>query len=403
MDGTIQRKKAAADTKTWRPQTKAVRGGLARSNFDETSEALFLTSGYAYNSAEEAEATFKGESTHFQYSRFGNPTVAMFENRLAALEGAEACRATSTGMSAVFFALLALLKAGDRVVAARQLFGSCHYIVAQLLPKYGVTGEFVDGGDLAQWEKALAKPAQAVLFESPSNPMLDIVDIKAVCELAHKAGATVVLDNAFATPMLQRPLEWGCDIVVHSATKYIDGQGRTLGGAILGPREFILEKLQPIIRNTGPSLSPFNAWVLLKGMETLGLRIDRHCANAARVAEALAAHPAISRVLYPGRKDHPQHALAARQMSGFGGVVTFDVKAGKWAAFETLNRLKLIDISNNLGDAKSMVTHPATTTHMRIGAEERAKLGIGDGTVRISVGLEDVEDVIADLQQALRG
>jgi O-succinylhomoserine sulfhydrylase len=401
MDGTVQRKKAAPDIKNWKPQTRAVRGGQVRSNFDETSEALFLTSGYAYNSAEEAEATFKGESTHFQYSRFGNPTVSMFENRLAALEGAEACRATSTGMAAVFFSLLALLKAGDRIVAARQLFGSCHYIINELLPKYGIKGEFVDGGDLKQWEKALSKPASAVLFESPSNPMLDIVDVRAVCELAHKAGAKVVLDNAFATPMLQRPLEFGADIVVHSATKYIDGQGRTLGGAILGSREFIIDKLQPIIRNVGPSLSPFNAWVLVKGMETLGLRIDRHCANAAKVADALAAHPAIGRVLYPGRPDHPQHKLAAQQMSNFGGVVTFDVKAGKWAAFETLNRLKLIDISNNLGDAKSMVTHPATTTHMRIGAEERAKLGIGDGTVRISVGLEDVDDIIADLVQAL--
>ncbi|MFZ5780277.1 MAG: O-succinylhomoserine sulfhydrylase [Pseudomonadota bacterium] len=401
MDGSIPSKKAAADTSTWRPQTRAVRGGQVRSNFDETSEALFLTSGYAYSSAEEAEATFKGESTHYQYSRFGNPTVSMFENRLAALEGAEACRATSTGMSAVFYALLALLKAGDRVVAARQLFGSCHYIVSDLLPRYGVQSELVDGGDLAQWEKALSKPTQAVLFESPSNPMLDIVDIRAVCDLAHKAGAKVVLDNAFATPILQRPLEWGADIVVHSATKYIDGQGRTLGGAVLGSREFIIDKLQPIIRNTGPSLSPFNAWVLVKGMETLGLRVERHCANAARVADALAGHPAVGRVLYPARKDHPQHALAMKQLSGGGGVVTFDLKAGKWAAFETLNRLKIVDISNNLGDAKSLVTHPATTTHMRIGTEERARLGITDGTVRISVGLEDVEDIIADLMQAL--
>ena len=403
MDGSISRNKTQADAKKWRPQTRAVRGGQVRSNFDETSEALFLTSGYAYNSAEEAEATFKGESTHYQYSRFGNPTVTMFENRLAALEGAEACRATSTGMSAVFFALLALLKSGDRIVAARQLFGSCHYIVADLLPKYGITSELVDGGDLAQWEKALSKPTQAVLFESPSNPMLDIVDVKAVCDLAHKAGATVVLDNAFATPILQRPLEFGADVVIHSATKYIDGQGRTLGGAVLGSKEFILDKLQPIIRNTGPSLSPFNAWVLVKGLETLGLRVDRHCANARRVADALAAHPAVGRVFYPGRPDHPQHKLAAKQMSGFGGVVTFDLKAGKWAAFETLNRLQLVDISNNLGDAKSLITHPATTTHMRIGAEERAKLGITDGTVRISVGLEDAEDIIADLQQALGG
>ena len=388
--------------KKWRPQTQAVRGGQVRSNFDETSEALFLTSGYAYASAEEAEATFKGESNHYQYSRFGNPTVGMFENRLAALEGAEACRATSTGMSAVFFALLALLKAGDRIVAARQLFGSCHYIVTDLLPKYGVQSELVDGGDLAQWEKALSKPTQAVLFESPSNPMLDIVDIRAVCDLAHKAGAKVVLDNAFATPILQRPLEWGADVVVHSATKYIDGQGRTLGGAVLGSRDYILDKLQPIIRNTGPSLSPFNAWVLVKGLETLGLRVERHCANALKVADALAAHKAVGRVLYPGRKDHPQHALAMKQMpNGSGGVVTFDVKGGKEAAFKALNRLTLVDISNNLGDAKSLVTHPATTTHMRIGAEERAKLGITDGTVRISVGLEDVEDIIADLQQAL--
>jgi O-succinylhomoserine sulfhydrylase len=306
-------------------------------------------------------------------------------------------------MSAVFYALLALLKGGDRIVAARQLFGSCHYIINELLPKYGIKGEFVDGGDLGQWEKALSTPANAVLFESPSNPMLDIVDVRAVCELAHKAGAQVVLDNAFATPMLQRPLEFGADVVVHSATKYIDGQGRTLGGAILGSRAFILDRLQPIIRNTGPSLSPFNAWVLVKGMETLGLRIDRHCASARKVADALAAHPAISRALYPGRPDHPQHQLAAKQMSNFGGVVTFDIKGGKEATFEALNRLQLIDISNNLGDAKSMVTHPATTTHMRIGAEERARLGIGDGTVRISVGLEDADDVIADLVQALGG
>jgi O-succinylhomoserine sulfhydrylase len=401
MDGTIQRKKPAPDVKNWKPQTCAVRGGLKRSSFDETSEALFLTSGYAYNSAEEAEATFKGESNHFQYSRFGNPTVSMFQDRLAALEGAEACIATATGMSAVFYALLALLKAGDRIVAARQLFGSCHYIINDLLPKYGIKGEFVDGGDLAQWEKALSAPAQAVLFESPSNPMLDIVDVKAVCDLAHKAGAKVVLDNAFATPILQRPLEFGADVVVHSATKYIDGQGRALGGAILGSRDFVIDKLQPITRNTGPAISPFNAWVFVKGLETLGLRIDRHCANAARVADALAKNPKIGRVLYPGRADHPQHKLAAKQMSNFGGVVTFDIKGGKHATFEALNRLQLVDISNNLGDAKSMVTHPATTTHMRIGAEERAKLGIGDGTVRISVGLEDADDVIADLTQAL--
>ncbi|HJQ56816.1 MAG TPA: O-succinylhomoserine sulfhydrylase [Vineibacter sp.] len=387
----------------WRPQTRAVRGGLRRSDFEETSEALFLTSGYTYRSAEEAEAAFSGTLDRFQYSRFGNPTVSTFEDRLAALEGAEACRATATGMAAVFYSLLALLRAGDRVVAARQLFGSCHFIVTELLPRYGIETELVDGKDLEAWKKALSRPAKAVLFETPSNPMLDIVDIRAVVDLAHAAGAKVVLDNAFATPVLQRPMEFGVDIVVHSATKYIDGQGRTLGGAVLGPKAYIIDQLQPITRNTGPSLSPFNAWVLLKGLETLALRIERHCANAARVADALAGHPAVAHVLYPGRTDHPQHDLAMRQMPVGGGIVSFELKAGKWAAFQTLNRLKLIDISNNLGDAKSLVTHPATTTHKRIGEAERAKLGITDGLVRLSVGLEDPEDVIDDLVQALAG
>jgi O-succinylhomoserine sulfhydrylase len=387
----------------WRPQTRAVRGGLRRSDFEETSEALFLTSGYVYRSAEEAEAAFSGAHDRFQYSRFSNPTVSTFEDRLAAMEGAEACRATATGMSAVFYALLALLRAGDRVVAARQLFGSCHYILTDLLPRYGIESELVDGTDVDAWKKALSKPAKAVLFETPSNPMLDIVDIKAVVDLAHAAGAKVVLDNAFATPVLQRPIEYGVDVVVHSATKYIDGQGRSLGGAILGSKAYVIDQLQPITRNTGPSLSPFNAWVLLKGLETLSLRVERHSANAARVADALAGHPAVSRVLYPLRKDHPQHALAAKQMPQGGGIVAFELKAGKWAAFETLNRLKLIDISNNLGDAKSLVTHPATTTHRRIGEAERAKLGISDGLVRLSVGLEDADDVIDDLVQALAG
>ncbi|TXL74142.1 O-succinylhomoserine sulfhydrylase [Vineibacter terrae] len=388
----------------WRPQTRAVRGGLRRSDFEETSEALFLTSGYVYRSAEEAEAAFTGELDRFQYSRFSNPTVSTFEDRLAALEGAEACRATATGMAAVFYSLLALLRAGDRVVAARQLFGSCHYIISDLLPRFGIESELVDGLDLEAWKAALSRPTKAVLFETPSNPMLDIVDIKAVVDLAHAAGAKVVLDNAFATPILQRPIEWGVDVVVHSATKYIDGQGRTLGGAVLGSKSYIVDQLQPITRNTGPAISPFNAWVLLKGLETLPLRIERHSANAARVADALAGHPAVARVLYPGRKDHPQHALATAQMpTGAGGIVAFELKAGKWAAFETLNRLKLVDISNNLGDAKSLVTHPATTTHRRIGETERARLGISDGLVRLSVGLEDPDDIIDDLVQALAG
>jgi len=398
MDGSAIRLKGDAN---WKPQTKAVRGGQHRTNFEETSEALFLTSGYVYKSAEEAEAAFSGTVDRYQYSRFGNPTVTNFEERLAGLEGAEAARATSTGMSAVYFALLALLRAGDRVVAARQLFGSCHYIVAELLPRFGVESELVDGRDLGQWEKALSRPAKAVLFETPSNPMLDIVDIRRVCDLAHDAGARVVLDNAFATPVLQRPIEHGVDIVVHSATKYIDGQGRTLGGAILGSRKFIVDELQPITRNTGPSLSPFNAWVLLKGLETLDLRIERHCANAQRVADMLAGHKSVTRVIYPGRSDHPQHALAMRQMDKPGGIVAFEIDGGKERAFRFLNRLRLIDISNNLGDAKSLVTHPATTTHKRIGEAERAKLGIDDSLVRLSVGLEDADDIIADLAEAL--
>ena len=401
MDGSIPVKKAQADVSKWRTQTRAVRGGQIRSNFDETSEALFLTSGYAYSSAEEAEATFKGESNHYQYSRFGNPTVTMFENRLAALEGAEACRATSTGMSAVFFALLALLKSGDRIVAARQLFGSCHYIVADLLPKYGIQSELVDGGDLAQWEKALARPTQAVLFESPSNPMLDIVDVKAVCDLAHKAGAKVVLDNAFATPILQRPLEFGADVVVHSATKYIDGQGRTLGGAVLGSKEFIIDKLQPIIRNTGPSLSPFNAWVLVKGLETLSLRVDRSCQTAAKIADRLHEQPGIQRLLYPHHPSHPQYDLAKRQMTQGGTLVSFSLQGGKAAAFKFLNALKLIDISNNLGDSKSLITHPWTTTHRAMPEPDRLAVGIDEGLVRLSVGLEDAGDLIADLERGL--
>jgi O-succinylhomoserine sulfhydrylase len=402
MDGLDRRAKGAASGNApWKPQTRAVRSGQHRTNFEETSEALFLTSGYVYGSAEEAEAAFSGTVERYQYSRFGNPTVTAFEERLAALEGTEACRATSTGMSAVYFALLALLRSGDRVVAARQLFGSCHYIVTELLPRFGIESELVDGRDLVAWERALSRPAKAVLFETPSNPMLDIVDIAAVTRLAHAAGARVVLDNAFATPVLQRPIEYGVDIVVHSATKYIDGQGRTLGGAILGKKTYIVDELQPITRNTGPSLSPFNAWVMLKGLETLELRIERHCSNARRVADALAGCKTVERVLYPGRSDHPQHALAMRQLSNAGGIVAFDVRGGKEPAFKALNRLRLVDISNNLGDAKSLVTHPATTTHKRIGEAERAKLGIGDGLVRLSVGLEDVDDIVADLLQAL--
>jgi O-succinylhomoserine sulfhydrylase len=384
-----------------RPATLLVRGGTMRSSMDETSETLFLTSGFVYDSAEQAEATFTGAATHYQYSRFGNPTVQMLEQRLALLEGAEACRMTATGMAAVHAAMLSHLKAGDRVVASRALFGSCHWIVSTLLPRYGITGEFVDGSDLAQWEKALSTPAALVLLETPSNPMLELVDLPAVAELAHKAGAIVVVDNVFATPLLQKPLTLGADVVVYSCTKHMDGQGRVLGGAGLGSKKWVDEVLQPFIRNTGPSISPFNAWVILKGLETLSLRVNAMCRSAAAIADFLAERPEVARALYPFRIDHPQQALARRQMSGGGTLVTFELRGGKEAAFRFCDALQVIDVSNNLGDAKSMVTHPATTTHMRIGAEERAKLGITDGTIRLSVGLEDVADLIDDLAEAL--
>ena len=388
-------------TRPLRPATQLVRGGQMRSGFDETSEAMFLTSGFVYDSAAQAEATFAGTEVHYQYSRFGNPTVAMLEARLAALEGAEACRATATGMAAVHAAMLSHLKAGDRVVASRALFGSCHWIVSTLLPRYGIATEFVDGADLEAWARALSTPATMVLLETPSNPMLEIVDLRAVCDMAHKAGALVVVDNVFATPLLQKPMQYGADIVVYSATKHFDGQGRVLGGCVLGSRKWVEDVLQPFIRNTGPSISPFNAWVILKGLETLHLRVPAMCRNAAAVADMLAERSEIARVLYPFRADHPQQKLAMAQMSAGGTLVTFDLKGGKEACFRFMDAMELIDISNNLGDSKSLATHPATTTHMRVGAEERARLGISDGTVRLSVGLEDVEDIIDDLSQAL--
>ena len=386
---------------SYRTATRLVHAGSERTPYGETSEAMFLTSGFVYDSAEQAEATFKGEATHYQYSRFGNPTVAALERRLAELEGAEACRATATGMAAVHAAMLSHLKTGDRVVASRALFGSCFWIVSTLLPRYGIESVFVDGHDLDQWRDALATPAALVLLETPSNPMLDIVDLRAVADLAHAAGAIVVVDNVFATPLLQKPLEFGADVVVYSCTKHIDGQGRVLGGAVLGRTAWIDEVLQPFIRNTGPTLSAFNAWVLLKGLETLALRVDAMSANAARLADWLADAPAVGRIWYPGRTDHPQHALAMRQMSAGGSLLSFEIEGGKAGAFRMLNAFRLIAVSNNLGDSRSLATHPATTTHMRIGAEERAKLGITDGVVRLSVGLEDVDDLKDDLAQAL--
>jgi O-succinylhomoserine sulfhydrylase len=385
----------------WRQDTRAVRSGLHRSGFDETAEAMFLTSGYVYASAEEAEATFRGETDHFIYSRYGNPTVAAFQDRMAALEGAEACWATATGMAAVFWSLASLLESGDRVVASRDLFGSCYLILHELLPRWGIHTDFVDGTDLDAWQQALAKPAKVVFFESPSNPMLSLVDVGAVCDLAHAAGATVVVDNVFATPVLQKPLDLGADIVVYSTTKHIDGQGRTLGGAILGSEAYAFEVLQPFMRHTGPAMSPFTAWVLVKSLETMAMRVRRMAASALELATFLEAQPKIRRMWYPQLPSHPQHELASRQMESGGTIVTFELDGGKDEAFRLLNGLSIIDISNNLGDSKSLTTHPATTTHKRLGPEVRKTMGITDGVVRISVGLEDVADLREDLEQAL--
>ena len=389
------------DRPDWRPATRLVRGGQRRSEFRETSEALFLNSGFVYDDAAQAEAAFNGEADVFIYSRYGNPTVATFEERLALLEGADQCRATATGMAAVFAAMLCQVKAGDRVVAASELFGSCHYIVSKLLPRWGVEIEFVKGTDLGAWDKALSRPATVTFLESPSNPMLDLVDIQAVAELSHRAGARLMVDNVFSTPMYQRPLELGADIVVYSATKHIDGQGRCLGGAVLGSKDFINEVFQPFYRNTGPSMSPFNAWVMLKSLETLEIRVERHTRNAARIADWLQARRDVGQVRYPGLPSHPQHALAKRQMSGYGSLVTLELPGGKAAAFRFLDALRLIDISNNLGDAKSLVCHPATTTHSRLTEQERAAIGVTPGVVRLSIGLEDPEDLLEDIERAL--
>ena len=385
----------------WRRETRQVRGGTLRTEFGETSEALFLNSGFCYDRAETAEARFAGEEQGYVYSRYNNPTLSMFERRMMLLEGAEACRGTGSGMAAVFAAMMCQLHAGDRVVAARAMFGSCHYILADLLPRFGIETILVDGADLDQWRDALAAPTRCVFFETPANPTLELVDIAAVSELAHAAGASVIVDNVFSTPLLQKPLALGADVVVYSGTKHIDGQGRCLGGAVLGSEAFCTDSLQPFLRHTGPALSPFNAWVLLKGLETLDLRVDKQCRNAGILADRLAAHPAVSRVRFPGRADHPQADLVAAQMSGPGTVVAFDITAGKAAAFRFLNALRLIDISNNLGDAKSLITHPASSTHRAMGAEERARIGITDGLVRLSTGLENIEDLGDDLSQAL--
>ncbi len=390
-----------APRRAWRPATELVHAGTLRSQFGETSEAIFLNSGYVYDSAEQAEARFKGDEEGFVYSRYANPTVAMFEARMCALEGAEAARGTASGMAAVAASLLSHLKAGDHIVSARALFGSCRYIVEDLAPRYGIESTLVDGRDLGAWEQAVRPNTRAFFFETPTNPTLELVDIEAVAAIAHKAGAVVVVDNVFATPLLQRPMPLGADIVVYSATKHIDGQGRCLGGVVLGKREFIDETLHNYLKHTGPSLSPFNAWVLLKGLETLSVRVARHDASAANIADFLADRPEVARVFYPGRADHPQHALAQKQMSGGGPMVAFDLKGDKKTAFRFMNALEVFSISNNLGDAKSLVTHPATTTHQRLSPEARAELGISDQTIRLSIGLEDADDLIADLDHAL--
>jgi O-succinylhomoserine sulfhydrylase len=387
---------------SWRPRTVATRGGLQRSQFLETDEALFMTSGFVYKTAEEAEAAFAADGLRFVYSRYANPTVSMFEERLRLIEGAEMCRATASGMAAVFASLACFLRAGDRVVASRALFGSCLHILNQILPRLGVATELVDGRDLAAWKRALAKGARAVFVESPSNPTLEIIDLRALAELTHAQGALLIVDNVFASPLLQKPLALGADVVVYSATKHIDGQGRSLGGAVLGPKKFFDDHLLMFLRHTGPALSPFNAWLLVKGLETMELRVTRQCAAALAIAQFLEKHPKIRRVLYPGLASHPQHALAAEQMSGFGTVVCFEAGSSKAEAFRVMNALKLIDISNNLGDTKSLTTHPATTTHQRVPPAERAVLGISDGLIRVSAGLEDEADLIDDLDQALR-
>lgn len=396
---TDETKKQTANN--WRPETQLVHGGVLRSQFGETSEAMFLTQGFVYNSAEQAEARFKNEDPGFQYSRFSNPTVQMFEDRLKLFEGADECRATATGMAAVTASMLSYMKTGDHVVAARAMFGSCRYIVETLCPRFGIDFTLVDGRDLNQWQAAIRPNTKMFFFETPSNPALDLVDIKSVCAIARKNGILSIVDNVFATPMLQRPLALGADIVVYSTTKHIDGQGRCLGGAVLCSTDFLNKHLQDWVRQTGPSMSPFNAWIMLKGLETMPLRIKQQCASALLVADALAALPKVTRVLYPGRADHPQAALAAAQMPGGGQMIAFEVSGGKEGAFRCLNALRLIKISNNLGDAKSLVTHPATTTHFKLTPEQRTELGISDGMIRLSVGLEAAQDLIDDVTAAV--
>ena len=384
-------------------QTDLVRAGLARTGFGETSEALFLNSGFTYTSAEQAEASFAEEVDHYLYSRFHNPTVAVFENRLAAIEGAEMCLATSSGMSAMFASVACLVKSGDRIVASAAMFSSCYVVLNEILPKWGVETVFVRADDHDGWKKALSQPTTVVFIESPSNPMGEITDITFVSDLAHKVGATVIVDNVMASPIYQRPLQLGADVVMYSATKHIDGQGRVLGGAILGSKQYFSDYLLQFNRHTGPSMSPFNAWVLLKSLETMKLRVTQMCQSAQSVAEFLEKHPKVEKVSYAGLKSHPRHELAMKQMNGSGGsTLAFSVKGGKSAAFALMNGLRVIDISNNLGDSKSLITHPASSTHRRLTPEVRAEQGITDSVLRLSIGLCAESDLIRDLDQALK-
>jgi O-succinylhomoserine sulfhydrylase len=391
----------ASRKNSYRPETRLVQAGILRSQFGETSEALFLTQGYVYPSAEECEARFSGKAPGYVYSRYSNPTIAMFESRMAALEGAEAARATATGMAAVTTAMMGLVKAGDHVVAAKALFGSCRWVIEEWLPRFGVTSTLVDGKDLGAWKKAVQKNTKAFFMETPTNPVLEVYDIAAVAKIAHEAGAQLVVDNVFATPLYQSPLALGADCVVYSATKHIDGQGRVLGGVILGSEKFIMDHVHQVIRQTGPSLSPFNAWVLLKGLETLAVRVKQQTDTAGAVASALAGHKKITRLIYPGRPDHPQADIVAKQMRAGSTLCSFEVKGGKDGAFRFLNALELVAITNNLGDAKSLVTHPTTTTHQRLTPAQRTELGIGDGLIRFSAGLEHADDLVEDLLAAL--
>jgi O-succinylhomoserine sulfhydrylase len=399
--GHMSKSQALASPALFRPETRLVHSGTIRSEFGETSEALFLTQGYVYDTAEQCEARFKGEQSGYIYSRYSNPTISMFERRMIEMEGAEAGRSTATGMAAVTTAVLAPLRAGDHVVAAKAMFGSCRYVIEDLLPRFGIESTLVDGLDLDQWNRAMRPTTRSLFLESPTNPTLDVLDIPSIAEIAHENGARLIVDNVFATPIWQSPLALGADVVVYSATKHIDGQGRCLGGMILSSEAFIAEHLHNFMRQTGPSLSPFNAWVLLKGLETLAVRVRAQTENASQVADALARHPKVSRLIYPGRSDHPQAELVKKQMRGGSTLVGFEVRGGKAAAFRTLNALRLARISNNLGDAKSLVTHPATTTHQRLTPQARAELGISDGFIRFSAGLEHADDLIEDLEAAL--